>query len=145
MVDSHFGHWFAGFVDGEGCFYITSHGKSRPGVLRPRFSLTLRADDCDILEEIQRRTRAGSIHKYQPSGPGNLVARWMVQSQSDLMALCRIFDCYPLRSKKARDFGPWRRAVEAAAELRKGRGNNEEIYAVISKCDEELRKGRLYA
>jgi hypothetical protein len=150
MVDSDFRHWLAGFIDGEGCFYITGAGKSRPGVWRPRFSLTLRCDDRPTIEAAQVAVGGlGTIHEYEPTGPGRRVVRWMFQSQSDCEALCAILDIHPLRSKKANDYRIWRGAVADAADLRRGKKDgtsaaNAEIYARIKLCKDEITEVRAY-
>jgi hypothetical protein len=61
-IDPGFGHWFAGFVDGEGCFLITRVGKS----YRCIFSLHLRGDDRPILEEIHRNLGIGTVWDLPP-------------------------------------------------------------------------------
>lgn len=87
MVDRDFGNWLAGFIDGEGSFYITRDKKRRP--YRARFSIALRSDDRPILEECKSKSGIGSIHDYKTPN-GYYVTRWMVQSYSDCEELARI-------------------------------------------------------
>jgi hypothetical protein len=53
-IDADFANWFAGFVDGEGCFSV--HKKNVNGFesYDCQFSITLRADDKPIILEIQK-------------------------------------------------------------------------------------------
>ncbi len=140
MIDNDFGHWVAGFVDGEGCFFMVP--VNRPGGYRPGFALALRADDDAIVHEMKAVLEVGSIHYYTASGSGSRVVRWMVQSQRDCETLVQFFTRYPLRAKKRNDFEVWSRAVRAAADLRRGRANNEEAYANLRVLRDELRDGR---
>lgn len=146
MVDSYFGHWFAGFVDGEGCFYIADLGASRPGVLRPRFSLTLRCDDRPLIDRLRNEINVGTIHEYEPAGPGKRVVRFVVQSQSDCEILVALFTAHPLRSKKARDFAIWAKAVKTASKITKGpnKERNSAHYAKLRGYKEELKAVRAY-
>jgi hypothetical protein len=147
---SALGHWFAGFIDGEGCFYIADLTKARPGVYRPRFALTLRCDDRSTLEAAREVFgNIGTLHEYEPSGAGRRVVRWMFQSQSDCEALCAILDQHPLRSKKAKDYALWRKAVNLAAGLRRGSGttlvvDNGAIYTRIKQIKDEISEVREY-
>ena len=108
-LEPAFGHWLAGFVDGEGCFYLK---KTDGQYLICAFRVALRLDDRAILEEIQRETGIGQIHVTRRAKWGsNDQASWSVTRKREVMELARIFDLYPLRSKKARDFVIWRQAV----------------------------------
>lgn len=151
MIEADFGHWLAGFIDGEGCFYITSTtpAASAAGALRPKFVLSLRADDRAVIEAARDQLGGlGRIDEYEPSGPGKRTVRWGLQSQGDCEALCTVLDTYPLRSKKKNDYLIWREAVAAAAELRRGsvkaREGNAEIYNFIKRCKDEITAVRAY-
>lgn len=139
MVDKDFGNWIAGFVDGEGCFFMVP--VARPGGYRPGFSLALRHDDEGILREIASALDVGSIHSYKGQS-GHRVVRWHVQAQKDCQALVAFFSEFPLRAKKRTDFEIWAKAVEAAAALRAGRADNTETYAALSAYRDALRTNR---
>jgi len=118
-ISPEFGHWFAGFVDGEGCFMIrySTLGRKRIGC---RFHIALRDDDSAILYEIKKTlgdigsisrsnsrtgTRSGGHHD-------NPQVRFAVSSIADIYhILIPLFEKYPLRSKKRRDFELWREAA----------------------------------
>ena len=64
------GDYVAGFVDGEGCFYLTYRSEiryERPGKPKyfrwtPYFAINLRQDDKEILEKIRNTLSCGNIH-----------------------------------------------------------------------------------
>lgn len=108
-VDDGFGHWLAGFVNGEGCFNIGMWARTK--CIRITFNIALRNDDAAILEEIHRRTGLGTLQRYGARGRSQAQVRWSVCNKRDCVRLVEIFDRYPLRAKKARDFAIWREAV----------------------------------
>ena len=109
-MDEAFGHWLAGFIDGEGCFGI--HRLKREGRIcwALRFTLKLRSDDQPILEKCQRRTGAGCIRETKPPGH-NPQAIWIVESRGGCEVIAAILDHFPLRAKKARDYAIWGEAL----------------------------------
>jgi hypothetical protein len=130
-VDEAFGHWLAGFIDGEGCFLVqmVNHrprgGKERPGNYQPRFQLNLRDDDQAILFEIAERTGVGSI-RMEPSRKATEGGKavWQVVSKADCLVLVEILDAYPLRAKKLRDYTLWREAAQLYATAGPGKDNS---------------------
>jgi hypothetical protein len=67
-IDDGFGHWLAGFADGEGSFNIGHPKRPAAPSYNCSFSIGLRIDDLPILEEIERRTGIGrlSVHLQKP-------------------------------------------------------------------------------
>lgn len=111
--DDGFGHWIAGFIDGEGHFGITQNPRrSTTGVpsYAPRFALGVRDDDIGILRRIVDATKIGSIQRTQVRD-ANPDARWVARTKSDCRRLVWFLDKYPLRAKKQRDYAIWREAV----------------------------------
>lgn len=107
FVTPEIGWHFAGLVDGEGCFSISRRGY-------PSFILKMRGDDRALLERVQRDLgHPGRITTGKPSGEGNRHpwVRWEITRRRELLWLTEVFDAYPLRSKKARDYAIWREAV----------------------------------
>lgn len=100
--------WLAGFVDGEGCFFISPWSAKRGHL--PGLSINLRADDVEILRECQRVF--GGVINLRP-GKGNRAPqyRWAVHSKTGLTKLVDYFDTHPLRAKKRRDYAIWREAA----------------------------------
>lgn len=136
MIDRDYGNWLAGFIDGEGCFYITRDRTRTPW--KARFSMSLRVDDRPALEAAQAALGIGTLHEYQPAN-GQRVARWMVQSKHDVEALVAFIEQHPLRAKKREDFEVWRRAVSLSALTKTGRGaDNSELNAAMLLLKQEL-------
>ncbi len=114
-LDDGFGHWFAGFVAGEGSFLIYRHGRGgRSG--SPSYlcgcRIGLRADDAGILHEIVDRTGVGVVRVYERKVTKHApYAEWRTRSRNECVALVHILDRYPLRAKKAADYVIWREAV----------------------------------
>lgn len=112
-----FGHWLAGFIDGEGCFAICRRQRKGYASYGVFMKLTLRDDDAAILHEIVAATGIGSLFipsqkRYQHNRNQKPQLGWMVASKADCRTLVAILDRYPLRAKKARDYAIWRDAVE---------------------------------
>jgi hypothetical protein len=107
-MDDAFGHWLAGFIDGEGHFQVS---QNRNGGFGCRFAIGLRADDREALATIHQETGLGRMWVRRPAGQRHAVAYWSVQSLADCRHLCDLLERYPLRAKKARDFAIWREAV----------------------------------
>lgn len=113
--DDAFGHWLAGFADGEGSFVVTP---TQRGCYRFMFQLRVRDDDAGIIEEIATTLGIGRVYRYKASArawKSKPTAEWKVYRQDECLALVEFFDRFPLRAKKARDFAIWREAVLAWA------------------------------
>jgi hypothetical protein len=100
--------YLAGFVDGEGCFYI-GFSKRQDLPLKwqiiTEFHLSQNPGGMNILKEFCRRIGCGYI---KPNHPGSLRDKsWVliVKNQDDLREkLISFFKRHPLHSNKARDF-----------------------------------------
>jgi hypothetical protein len=120
-MNDGFGHWLAGFIDGEGCFMIRI--KKRQKFFTPIFSLRVRADENEVMESIRDQTCIGKLYFYPHNGiRGNPCIIWEVARKDDCRKLVTILDKYPLRAKKRRDFGIWREAV-----LTEGKGRQKTL------------------
>lgn len=116
--------WFAGFVDGEGCFFI------QPAERGTKVGLTvgLRADDRAILMDC-RAAFGGSLHQRPSHGGSQPKVVWTAQGREERAGLVQYFDAFPLLTKKARDYAIWRiaaldisQAPTLSEALRVGRG-----------------------
>jgi hypothetical protein len=124
-VPADFGHWLAGFIDGEGAFMIEAR---RRGSYKVAFKLGLRKDDGPILDQCAAVTGLGRVKRYArraaiiaPGGKplkAQPYAEWIVETKSDCQRLVALLDRFPLRAKKARDFAIWRLAIKEHARVR---------------------------
>lgn len=109
-MDSEFGYWFSGFVDGEGCFLIQ---KGNRNTYHCRFTLNLRDDDLPILELIHTTLGFGVLtHQRKPGGNSKPQSQWRCNSKADCLSLVEYLENYPLRAKKLEDFRVWSQAVK---------------------------------
>lgn len=138
-IDDAFGNWLAGFIDGEGCFWIRPEHKSGWSV---RFRIGVRDDDAPILDEIQRRTGLGLL-RYRDHANGNPQVYWEVFRKEHQELLVELLDRFPLRAKKARDFAIWRQAVIHRSTMRH-RGPHAADWGPFPELWAELREIRKY-
>lgn len=116
-ISDGFGNWFAGFFAGEGCFAIHARRQADGRLDRQMaIKVSLRDDDLSILQEIQRELGVGRIHRRvrseREAKNGNPIATLTVQRIADLAeVIAPLFDRYPLRAKKAREYPVWRAAL----------------------------------
>lgn len=108
-VDDAFGNWFAGLVAGEGHFAITHHKGC--DIYHLRFCLKLRDDDAAVLLMVRRTLRVGHVYRIAQSGRSKPQIMFAVDDKAQLLSLVDLFDAYPLRAKKSRDYAIWRAAV----------------------------------
>lgn len=115
-IDPAFAHWFAGFVDGEGCFSVHKKSVNNCETYDCQFSISLRADDLPILEEIKRQLGGigslASAHR-KAKGMEKPQSRYCISSKADCQRLRAVFQVFPLRAKKRRDFEIWCDALDA--------------------------------
>ncbi len=146
-----FGHWLAGFIDGEGTFFIRRHSGKTPKArtaFHPEFRVKVRSDDRAILDTIQARTGIGYVKDVKGSGNSKPQAEWIIVRKEDARRLCEILDRFPMRAKKARDYQVWRRAVLVWMEVRhlrsESRGSlrhpSQDILAVLKIEIEAIRR-----
>lgn len=141
MIRDDFGHWFAGFVDGEGCFQIP-HTLSG---YRCLFEIKLREDDLPVLKEIQNITQLGIIRKVKHKEKIPNV-NWIVYRKNEVIALRDIFLTYPLRAKKKADFELWNCAIqlwETTSRKKADVDMNKLIWREMKTLKESMTVGRL--
>lgn len=116
-----FESWFSGFFDGEGYFRVRPARKGNDGRFSFGLSLAikLRADDADILRQIQKYFRCGTIDYRTGENPHGIKRHdqvvWTVSRQNQLFhVFIPHFERYPLRSRKAEHFSVWKEAVKLA-------------------------------
>ena len=115
-ITDSFGYWFAGFTDGEGSFTLDLN--PRRYIPQPRFSISLRDDDLDVLCWLKQELEIGYLYqrkKREVNSQGyssNPRADFVVTTKQNCALLVELFTAYPLRSKKSRDFEIWAKAVD---------------------------------
>lgn len=142
-MDGNFGWWFAGLTDGEGCFDIHPVGD----YFICRFTIGLRADDLDVLTDLQEATGLGAVRVQAMRNGACPQARWEIAKKSEVVRLAALFEDYPLRSKKARDLAIWKQAVEVWASAKRGsrwHGRSPHT-ATLRDLREQLRATRSYS
>jgi len=136
---SGFGYWFAGFVDGEGSFNIARNSR---GARYCVFRIALSKRDLSILKEIQSRFGFGTLWIGHPASQYSARVAWTVQSKSECLRLVEIFERFPLRTEKRRDFEIWARAVRAHQSVSRGNKYNKHDWTAIDNLRNELCSGR---
>lgn len=109
------GWYVSGLTDGEGCFRasIRHQWKGNPSA-RVEFLLSLRSDDNEVLEWLQRYFDCGNLVLLQgrKCGNGNVSKPQLQFSVSSLYDIHRSiiphFDKFKLRAKKRKDYVIWR-------------------------------------
>jgi len=105
-----FCHWFAGFTAAEGSFSISQNGNGL-GVLC-RLSISLRDDDSTILESIYKTLGVGTLHSRSSRCNQNQQITWAVhKNRHHIEVILPIFEKFPLRAKKQKDFNTFAQAV----------------------------------
>ncbi len=133
------GYHLAGLTDGEGCFCIWKSSRPRRvDTWTIAFVIHMRRDDLPLLEDFQAKTGLGRIHigRRRTVGGDHPSVRWVVSRKADCLKLIALFETYPLRSKKAKDFAVWAEAVRA-----RSRGD----FSRVAELADVLREGRRYA
>lgn len=92
-------HWISGFVDGEGCFYVSLY-KDSTKVKSLWFQITQHTRDLDLLKELITYFNCGRYSTY-----GKKYANFVVTRISDInMKIIPFFKKYPLQGDKYKSF-----------------------------------------
>jgi hypothetical protein len=103
-------HFIAGYVSGEGSFYISAP-KTPSGQLQCGFSLKVRKDDRELVEMV-RHTLDNVGHIYLSEAGHGTPVTLMIRRLGELVnTVIPFFDLYPLRGKKRVNYELWKRAV----------------------------------
>ena len=150
-IDPAFGHWLAGFADGEGCFYVARVVSRGYVNYRCAFSISLRDDDESILVEIRDTLGCGVLMRRAPRPVAgfNSVAPMVclqVGNKQDVRDLVMFFDRFPLRAKKARDYAIWREAVLEWHSKKRGGGRHHGCHdwSRMAQLHQDLKDVRRY-
>lgn len=113
--------WASGFLAGEGCFSI--HKKIYTGTTRyyyrPELQVQVRADDVGALLLLKEAIGSGgTIYSVKAQsatltrGNSKPTCSCFWRNESDLKAVVRLIDEFPLRGKKQRDYEIWKKSVD---------------------------------
>ena len=140
------GDYIAGFVDGEGCFYLTFRSEirhERPGKPKyyrwtPYFAINIREDDREILEKIKYTIDCGRVYILNREGPRR-IAHYIIQNLDDLyLKVLPFFNQYKLRAKKRHDFELWSDALKIMYRIKKNKGrctieDHQKLFSIREK------------
>lgn len=107
-----FGYWFAGFFDGEGSFnFYTLYRRGIPNY-RVGIHIALRDDDIEVIKFIQQNLGVGRIYRKPARNATNPSVEFAVRAYNELAeVIIPLFDRYPLKSRKAKEFEFWKIGV----------------------------------
>jgi hypothetical protein len=114
-ITDGFGYYFSGFFDGEGhlvTFYRVRQARGKQvSEFRLALQIAIRNDDLQVLQYIQDNL-GGNIRNNIVPKRGNPVCKWFFENIKQLTeTIIPLFDRYPLRTKKAREYEIWRNLV----------------------------------
>lgn len=138
--------YFAGFVDGEGCFYV---GFSKRNDLPLKwqviteFHLSQNPGGKNILEGFQRRLSCGYIKLNHPKNPKDKTWVLIVKDRKDLREkLIPFFKKHPVHSYKNNDFLVFAKVIDIieSREHLKRKGFNKIVKLVHKLLKTSLKK-----
>ena len=120
--DDGMNNFIAGFVSGEGSFYVTiGKGSTYHDQVQCGFSVKVRADDRELIKGIWRALEfSGNIYdvptnryRYKRDPIRRHDAVMLLIRKLDELTSCVIpfFDRYPLRGRKRHDYEIWKQIV----------------------------------
>lgn len=105
-------HWLAGFMDGDGCYYIHVRKSSscKQGIqIALRLSISQHSRDAELLTSFVEYLNCGVYYSDPVSDRGE----FRVTRFSDITEkIIPFFDAYPLHSTKALDFADFKKVAE---------------------------------
>lgn len=102
-INNEFLHWFSGFTDAEGNFFISIDRN----YVKLRFKICLHIDDIKVLQVIQSNLNIGRITQEQNRNNCSFI----VEDASGISTICSIFKNYPLHTSKKLDFQDFNEAM----------------------------------
>lgn len=127
--------WFVGFVDAEGCFFI-SH-KVNSTSFGFTFKIDLHIDDIEVLEKIAKLLGIGTIYR---SKIRNYAGFHVYRLDDIVRVLLPIFEEFPLQTTKNLDFLSWKKAIHIKRNSK--RLSTTELN-IISDLRRNMNSGRL--
>ena len=138
--------YFAGFVDGEGCFYV-GFGKREDLPLKwqvmTEFHLSQNPKGMNVLEGFKKRLGCGYIKPNHSKNPKDKSWVLIVKERKDLAEkVIPFFIKHPLHSKKQMDLELFAAVLEiiSKGEHLKRKGFNRIVEMVFRQTDGKLKK-----
>ena len=103
-----------GLVDGEGCFNVRVNRQRRRARVELKFSLKLRHQDKEILEQLKSFFDCGNIYIQRDKRPNHEICyRFEVNNKKDIInKIIPFFERYPLLSIKQKSFRLFAKIIE---------------------------------
>lgn len=101
--------WVVGFVDGEGCFYVSlnRHAEMATGYqVLPEFVVVQHERDIQVLHALRDFFGGGNVRRNHGDRYCLRVRRLSV-----LRGVCKFFSLHPLRTRKSSDFDKFQKIV----------------------------------
>jgi hypothetical protein len=138
-LDPAWCNWFAGFVDGEGCFSILC-SDTKYKRFNLMLQISIRIDDKPVIQDILDKLKVGStMIRDSPAiwrGCRMAQVRWKISHLRDILnVVIPLFEKYPLRTKKAKEFELWR---QAAFILKQNRWRPNRDLVEVEKLREQI-------
>ncbi len=139
---NHFKSWLSGFIDGEGCFALTTQTVGRGFAIQ--FVLRVRADELPVIKKIHQCL--GGNYYIQSGYPNadypnaNPQINYTLSGAKNCLRLIRHLEKYPLQAKKKQDFEIWREAVYLIVSKEHLKGKRDYL---LYLCD-KIKKVRQY-
>jgi len=150
-ADSAFCSWFSGFFDGEGSIVVFTRpcsGRAQYSELRLGVRIQIRDDDASTIEYLWDKVGCGTISRQNRIGSTMPSIAWRCEKVQDLMEIIvPIFDAYPLRTKKGKEFALFRplvvqRYIDTLGGNSNRKGVKEEYVRSFNEVIESFRDTR---
>lgn len=135
--------WVAGFVDGEGCFYVkTSKIKQGPGIaykVNVYFSISQHKRDIALLENLVTYFNCGLVEtvKTRPTQSSYVVYKF----EDILTKIIPFFETYPLKGNKLLDFYDFKKIANITEKNTKWDENSDLLKEII-KIKKNMNRNR---
>jgi len=112
------GPFLAGFVGGEGHFWISENNAGQSWSCG--FALAQRDDNAELVASARDLAGCGDVRWCPPYGTSHAQVHWLVQSMDECRALANTLSRQPLLGKKSGDLAVWQRAVAVWSDAAQG-------------------------
>jgi len=132
--------WVAGFVDGEGCFYVKTSKTHSGYKVSAYFSIAQHIRDIALLENLVTYLNCGLVEtvKTRPTQSSYVVYKF-----SDITnKIIPFFEEYSLRGNKLIDFYDFKKVVNIVGEINKYDGNSATFKEII-KIKRNMNRNRI--